>query len=69
VRTAVGSGRALSQLSSDELRDASEHLDHTEVADVLRQRSWLESKVSHGGTALERVREQLVAARRELDPA
>jgi argininosuccinate lyase len=69
VRTAVDSGRALSQLSPDDLRDASEHLDHAEVADVLRQRSWLESKVSQGGTALERVREQLVAARRELDPA
>jgi argininosuccinate lyase len=69
VRTAVDSGRALSQLSPDELRGASEHLDHADVAEVLRQRSWLESKVSQGGTALERVREQLAAARRELDPA
>jgi argininosuccinate lyase len=69
VRTAVDSGRALSQLSPDELRGASEHLHHADVAEVLRQRSWLESKVSQGGTALERVREQLAAARRELDPA
>jgi argininosuccinate lyase len=69
VRTALDSGRALSQLSPDELRGASEHLDHADVAEVLRQRSWLESKVSQGGTALERVREQLAAARRELDPA
>ncbi len=69
VRTAVDSGRALSQLTPDELRDASEHLEPAEVAEVLQQRSWLESKVSEGGTALERVREQLVAARRELDPA
>jgi argininosuccinate lyase len=30
---------------------------------VLAQRSWLESKVSEGGTALPRVREQLEAAR------
>jgi argininosuccinate lyase len=69
VRTAVDSGRPLSALSAEELRDASEHLEHGEVAEVLAQRSWLESKVSAGGTALERVREQLVAARRELDPA
>jgi argininosuccinate lyase len=67
VRTAVDSGRALSELSADELRAASEHLDHGEVADVLARRSWLESKVSEGGTALARVREQLEAARRELE--
>src|SRR4051812_6622087 len=66
VRTAVDSGRALSDLTADELRAASEHLDHGEVADVLAQQSWLESKVSFGGTALERVREQLEAARGEL---
>jgi argininosuccinate lyase len=34
---------------------------------VLAQRSWLESKVSEGGTALVRVREQLSHARAELD--
>jgi argininosuccinate lyase len=66
VRTAVDSGRSLSQLSADELRAASEHLDHGEVAGVLAQQSWLESKVSVGGTALDRVREQLDAARAEL---
>jgi argininosuccinate lyase len=66
VRTAVDSGRALSELSPDELGAASAHLDHGEVAHVLAQRSWLESKVSEGGTALERVREQLYAARAEL---
>jgi argininosuccinate lyase len=66
VRAAVDSGRTLSQLSADELRGASEHLDHAEVAEVLAQQSWLESKASEGGTALERVREQLEAARREL---
>src|SRR5690242_19468437 len=50
VRTAVDSGRRLSELSPDELRAASEHLDHGAVAAVLAQRSWLESKVSFGGT-------------------
>ena len=36
---------------------------------MLTQQSWLESKVSEGGTALDRVREQLEAAHRELDGA
>ena len=40
-----------------------------EVAAVLTQASWLESKVSAGGTALDRVREQHHAARAELEPA
>ena len=66
VRTAVDSGRVLSQLSADELRAASEHLEHAEVAEVLARQSWLESKASEGGTALDRVREQLEAARGEL---
>jgi argininosuccinate lyase len=34
---------------------------------VLARQSWLESKVSEGGTALARVREQLSHARAELD--
>src|SRR4051812_13244278 len=66
VRTAVDSGRSLSDLDADELRAASEHLEHGAVAEVLARQSWLESKVSEGGTALERVREQLDAARAEL---
>jgi argininosuccinate lyase len=34
---------------------------------VLASRSWLESKISEGGTALARVREQLSHARAELE--
>jgi argininosuccinate lyase len=34
-----------------------------DAAAVLRSSSWLESKVSEGGTALARVREQLERAR------
>ena len=34
---------------------------------VLSRHAWLESKVSEGGTALDRVREQLAHARAELD--
>src|SRR4051794_21078039 len=37
-----------------------------EAATVLDQSSWLESKVSEGGTSLARVREQLAAARAAL---
>jgi argininosuccinate lyase len=62
VREAVDSGRRLSDFGPEELRAHSEHLDG-EVAELLEQRSWLESKASEGGTALPRVREQLAAAR------
>jgi len=62
VRDAVDSGRKLSDFTVEELRAHSEQLDE-EVYDVLAQRSWLESKVSAGGTALARVREQLEQAR------
>jgi argininosuccinate lyase len=66
VREAVSSGRTLSQLSRDELARHSESLDDEYYA-VLSRQSWLESKVSEGGTALDRVREQLAHARAELD--
>ena len=66
VRTAVESGRTLSQLEPAELTRHCEVLDD-EFYSVLSQRSWLESKVSEGGTALDRVREQLAHARAELD--
>jgi argininosuccinate lyase len=63
VRTAVDSGRTLAGLSAGELRAASPELEPAEVAALLEQASWLESKVSEGGTALARVREQLALAR------
>ena len=66
VREAVDSGRALSELTRDDLARHSDKLDDEYYA-VLSQRSWLESKVSEGGTALDRVREQLAHARAELD--
>ena len=62
VRDAVDSGRQLSDFSPQELLAHSEHLDG-EVAGILESSSWLESKVSEGGTALPRVREQLALAR------
>jgi argininosuccinate lyase len=69
VRTAVDAGKGLSQLSDAEIAAVSETLAaHREDFDaVLAESSWLESKVSEGGTSLARVREQLVLARAELD--
>jgi argininosuccinate lyase len=65
VREAVDSGRALSALTREDLARHSEALDDEFYA-VLAQRSWLESKVSEGGTSLARVRDQLARARAEL---
>jgi argininosuccinate lyase len=66
VRVAVDSRRSLSELTDDELAAASDQLDPAAFRALLAQSSWLESKVSAGGTALHRVREQLDAARRAL---
>jgi len=66
VRTAVESGRVLSQLTPAELREHSDVLDDDFYA-VLSQGSWLESKESEGGTSLARVREQLAHAKAALD--
>ena len=65
VGQAAASGRTLSQLTREELARHSEALDD-EFYEVLSARSWLESKVSEGGTALDRVREQLAHARASL---
>ena len=69
VRTALDSGRQLSELTADELAEHSETLAANEARfrEVLTQSSWLESKVSEGGTSLARVREQLELARAALD--
>ncbi|MDA0173364.1 argininosuccinate lyase [Solirubrobacter taibaiensis] len=66
VRTAVESGRVLSQLTPEELKEHSEVLDE-DFYSVLSQGSWLESKESEGGTSLTRVREQLAHAKAALD--
>ena len=66
VRQALASGRPLSDLTREELAVHSDVLDDEFYA-VLAQSSWLESKISEGGTALARVREQLAHARAELE--
>jgi argininosuccinate lyase len=71
VRVAVDAGKSLSELSEDELADASELLaaNRDRFQAILAESSWLESKRSEGGTSLERVREQLQRARSILDGA
>ncbi len=65
VRTALGSGRTLSELTREELASHSDLLDE-EYFDVLAKGAWLDSKISQGGTASVRVAEQLDAARAAL---
>jgi len=69
VRTALDTGRGLAELTPDELAAHSETLaaHGEELKAVLAEGSWLESKVSEGGTSLARVEEQLAAARAVLD--
>jgi argininosuccinate lyase len=49
VRDAVEQGKRLSELSPEELRERSEHLDES-YYEVLERSSWLESKRIEGGT-------------------
>ena len=69
VRTALDAGKPLSQLTPQELAAQSELLAaHGEdFQRVLQRDSWLESKVSEGGTSLARLTEQLALARTTLD--
>jgi argininosuccinate lyase len=68
VRGALESGRTLSQLSDSELAEHSEALGAhaAQFREVLQQSSWLESKVSEGGTSSARLAEQLAVARAAL---
>jgi argininosuccinate lyase len=65
VRQALDEGRTLSDFSAAELAEHHEALPDG-FHELLAQGSWLESKVSEGGTALARVREQLAAAHEAL---
>jgi argininosuccinate lyase len=66
VRRALERGVRLSELDQAEVDGFSELLG-AEYYEVLASDQWLESKRSKGGTASERVAEQLAAARGELD--
>ena len=68
VRAAVEQGKSLSELSEEELKELAPQLDG-EFYELLDEGSWLESKVSDGGTAMSRVRDQLAQARQVLREA
>jgi argininosuccinate lyase len=65
VRHALDEGKRLSELTREELAEFSDRLDDEYYA-VLSNGSWLESKVSEGGTASARLHEQLERARAVL---
>src|SRR4051794_21997689 len=68
VRTAVDQGKQLSELIDAEVTAVAPQLNGG-LSEVLSEGAWLESKVSEGGTSLERVREQLGRARAALREA
>jgi argininosuccinate lyase len=65
VRRSIQSGKRLSELTPGELAEQSPLLDG-DFYRLLEDGAWLESKVSEGGTSLQRVREQLTQARAAL---
>ena len=68
VRAAVDQGKKLSELTEEELGELAPQLDG-QFYELLDQGAWLESKVSDGGTAMSRVRDQLAQARQVLREA
>ena len=66
VREALEQGKALSELTPEELRRHSNLLDDS-YYEALRSERWLESKGSAGGTASARLAEQLEAATAALE--
>src|SRR3954466_7689575 len=69
VRRAVERGGRLSDLTDADVAELAPALDGTGLDEVLADGAWLESKVSEGGTSLERVREQLGRAHAVLREA
>jgi argininosuccinate lyase len=66
VRDAVEQGKTLSELSTEDLRKRSEHLDES-YYEVLQRSSWLESKKIAGGTGSVPLAAQLGEARETLN--
>jgi argininosuccinate lyase len=62
VRAAIEEGRSVSSFEAEELAALAPTLDREALVALLQKGSWLESKVSVGGTALVRLREQLAGA-------
>src|SRR5215218_2180552 len=68
VRAAVERGKKLSELTEEELAELAPQLDG-QFYELLDEGAWLESKVSDGGTAMARVRDQLAQAHQVLREA
>src|SRR5215207_5598518 len=68
VRAAIDRGKKLSELTEQELEELAPQLDGG-FYEMLDEGSWLEPKISDGGTALSRVRDQLAQARQVLREA
>ena len=69
VRRAVETGRALSELPADEVAELAPQLEDGGLAAAISLDAFIESKVSHGGTALPRVLDQLREAQDALREA
>jgi argininosuccinate lyase len=69
VRAATERGKALSELTDEELAELAPALPPEGFRSLLEPAAWLESKVSEGGTSLARVKDQLAQARHTLDDA
>jgi argininosuccinate lyase len=69
VRAALERDKALSELTDEELAQLAPQMNPEGFRSLLDERSWLESKVSEGGTSLARVNDQLAQARHVLDEA
>ncbi|HEY8083216.1 MAG TPA: argininosuccinate lyase [Solirubrobacterales bacterium] len=65
VRDALAQGKALSELTPEELQKSSEHLDDS-FYDLLKRDSWLESKRIEGGTGSEALANQIAFAHETL---
>jgi argininosuccinate lyase len=68
VRAAVEGGKKLSELTEEELKELAPQLDGR-FYELLDEHAILESKVSDGGTAMARVRDQLAQAKQVLREA
>jgi argininosuccinate lyase len=65
VRDAIAQGKPLSELTPEELRERSEHLDDG-FHELLKRDSWLESKRIEGGTGSAALAEQIELAHETL---
>jgi argininosuccinate lyase len=66
VRDAIEAGKSPSELTPEELRERSEHLDDS-YYEVLERSSWLESKRIEGGTGSAPLARQIELARETLE--